>query len=192
MEYMKDPQGVALTYAPRLTWSLGHTGRDQAQTAYRIAASKLTGSGWSAAYDSGKVVSNVSQNVHLAASLSPDTLYTYTVQYWDKNGAVSDWATNATFSTAAASWANAKWIGQAQGQGGNFIARQTFVASKEVVRATAYVVGLGYYKLYVDGRSKSFYWFSPRICSRTLTDCVPPPPPRRGATQSIRALSIIR
>lgn len=136
MEYMENPQGVDVSYAPRLTWSLGHAARGQAQTAYRIAASELTGSGWNAAYDSGKVVSNVSQNVHLAASLMPDTLYTYSVQYWDKAGAVSAWATNATFSTAAASWGGARWIGQSQA--GNFIARQTFTASsKEVVRATA-------------------------------------------------------
>jgi len=52
--------------------------------------------------------------------------------------------------TRQASWGGAKWIGR--GVAGNFVARQTFTAAKKVVRATAYVVGLGYYKLFVDGQ----------------------------------------
>lgn len=61
-----------------------HSERAQAQTAYRVVTSSLTGSGWVAAYDSGKTASNVSQNVHLDSTLAADTLFQWTVQIWDK------------------------------------------------------------------------------------------------------------
>ena len=151
LEYMKDPQGVDVSYAPRATWALGHTERGQSQSGYRIAVSRFAGHGWVPAYDSGKVTGNASQNVHLAATLTPDTLYSWSVMYVDAAGEASPWAANATFSTGVEGWAAAQWIGQASGVTGPFQARTTFVtaAGKTVARVTIYAVGLGYYKLFV-------------------------------------------
>ena len=94
-------------------------------------------------WSSGKVTSNISQNVHLDAPLEPDTKYSWTVRYTDKAGAVSDWADNATFTTAPASW-KASWI-QPSTPSMSFLARKVFTlpAGAMVVRASVSCVGLG-------------------------------------------------
>jgi alpha-L-rhamnosidase len=59
------------------------------------------------------------------------------------------------FSTGlyvAGDWKNAVWIGGAPGQ-----YRQTFLVGKAVAAATAYVVGLGYYKLHLNGAKVSMH-----------------------------------
>lgn len=153
MEYMNNPMGVDVQYKPRLTWALGHTERGQGQSSYRLAVSKFVGSGWVSVHDA-TTTSNVSQNVPLEAELTPDTLYTWTVMYVDKSGAPSPWAANATFSTGVGNW-SAKWIGQ--NTSGSFQAGKQFQTAngKQIARATFYVVGLGYYKLYVNGKKIS-------------------------------------
>jgi len=85
------------------------------------------------------------------AALAPDTQYSWTVMYFDGNGEASPWATNATFSTGVKDWTKATWIGAAKP--GCFQARKTFTlaSSQQITRATIYAVGLGYYKLHVDG-----------------------------------------
>lgn len=40
---MNNPEGVDVSYQPRLTWALGHTERGEAQTAYRVELSKFNG-----------------------------------------------------------------------------------------------------------------------------------------------------
>ena len=147
--------GVDVPYQPRLTWALGHTDRGEAQTAYRVSVTAFTATGWASHYDSGVVKSNQSQNVHLQATLTPETLYSWTVQYTDSKGAVSPWAQNATFSTGVKNWDGASWIGQSVA--GCFQARKGFTipTTKPVARATVYGLGLGYYKLYVDGTKVS-------------------------------------
>jgi len=154
MEYMNNPSGVDVKYQPRLTWALAHTDRGEVQTAYRINVFKYTGSGWQESHDTGLVKSNISQNVHLTAPLENGTAYQWTVMFVDSQGKTSPWSEYASFSTGidlAAS--GAKWIGI--NQSGCFQARQEFYTKKEVARATAYGVGLGYYKLYVDGEKVS-------------------------------------
>ena len=151
VEYMNNPEGVDVPYAPRLTWAIGHTARGQVQSAYRVAVSKLTGDGWAAHYDSGKTSGNATQNQHLQADLTPGTKYSWTVRYYDGTGEASPWAGNGTFSTGVKDWTSAQWIGGASP--GCFQARKKFTTSvrKQIVRATIYAVGLGYYKLHVDG-----------------------------------------
>ena len=103
---------------------------------------------WAAHYDSGRTSGSATQNVHLQADLSPGTKYTWTVKYFDGGG-------DATFSTGVKDWAGAQWIGAASP--GCFQARKKFGLSSrtQIVRATVYAVGLGYYKLHVDGQRVS-------------------------------------
>lgn len=117
----------------------------------------VAGSGYVQCYDSSLTKSNRSQNVHLAAPLEPETAYQWRVMYTDTKSASSPWSTPASFSTGVKSWsavngANAdavKWIGQARP--GCFQARREFATRGPVTRAMVYGLGLGYYKLYVDG-----------------------------------------
>ena len=124
-------------------------------------------------WDSGRVVSNASQNVPLGSGvkLAADTAYSWSVRWWDRAGAVSANATSsfATGLYTEADWKGARWVGGAIGQ-----FRKAFAVKKPVARATAYVVGLGYYKLHLNGRQVSthelgaFTTFDRRVLYDTL------------------------
>jgi alpha-L-rhamnosidase len=174
VEYMENPTGVDVTYPLRFSWALGpHPQRGEAQSAYQIV---VTTADLKAAtvWDSGKVASNVSQNVPIGVkSLTADTPYKWTVKTWDRAGVVSA-ATTATFSTGLYTkddWKGAQWIG---GAGGQY--RKEFSAKGPVARATAYIVGLGYFKLHVSGKKVSdhelgaFTTYEERVYYSTI-DC---------------------
>ena len=99
-----------------------------------------------------RLASNVSQNVHIPFKLEPDTAYQWGVRYFDSEGAGSPWSGNFTFSTATTTLTTNDWIAPADSSPTPFQARASFPNSgKRVAKAFAYAVGLGYYKLFVDG-----------------------------------------
>ena len=63
VEYMEAPLGVDVAYPLRFTWAANHPDRAQGQSAYQIVVTEQRRSG--AVWDSGKVLSNHSQNVPL-------------------------------------------------------------------------------------------------------------------------------
>ncbi len=138
-EYMKNPMGVDVAQ-PRFFWTLQHTARGEKQTAYQI----MVEPGW----DSGKIASTESnQVVYNGPALRSGATYHWKVRYWDKQGIASPWSSSASFDTGLLSpseW-KAKWIG-----GGNQLRKQFDLPAKPV-RARAYVTGLGYYELHVNG-----------------------------------------
>ena len=177
VEYMDAPLGIDMAY-PRFTWSATHSERGQGQSAYQIVVTER-GRSQASVWNSGKIASNASQNVPLGsgAKLAPDTAYSWTVRWWDHAGAASAVATSA-FSTGLyteADWKGASWIG---GQIGQY--RKTFSVKGPVARATAYVIGLGYYHLHLNGKQVSshelgaFTTFDRRVMydSLDLTDAV--------------------
>jgi alpha-L-rhamnosidase len=139
----------ASQYPLRFSWSLEHSERGQQQTAYQIVVSD----GKTAVWDSKKTASNVTQNVPIGvAKLKADTSYTWSVKWWDSAGTESPEGT-AKFSTGLyteADWKGAKWIGGAMGQ-----YRGEHKLKGAVERVVAYVIGLGYYKLHVNGKKVS-------------------------------------
>lgn len=139
-EYMKNPMGVDAAQ-PRFFWTLEHTARGEKQTAYQVVVEP----GW----DSGKVVSSESTQVaYKGPALRSGATYRWKVRYWDKEGNASPWSATASFDTGlltASDW-KAKWIG-----GGNQLRKQ-FDLPSAPVRARAYVSGLGYYELYLNGQ----------------------------------------
>jgi alpha-L-rhamnosidase len=195
--------GTAAAASPlplRFTWSAVHTARQQRQTAYQlVVAAKGVDScggdnGSAVVWDSGTVRSNVSQNVPMGSGgdtssspsaqlLAPARAYCWGVRWWDANGAVSPWS-YSSFSTGLfteADWHGAAWLGASHGapagqtrkwQIGQF--RKNFTVRGAVARATAYVVGLGYYQLHLNGRLVSrhelgtFTTFDRRVMYDTL------------------------
>lgn len=144
-----------VAYPVRFSWALAHSDRGQAQTAYQVQVYRR-GVRESLMWDSGRVSSNQSQNVHYGGSaLGSDTALAWSVRVWDTASQPSPWAVNATFSTGLytpADWKGAAWIGiGAMAQ----LRKEFAVKATFVTRATAYVVGLGYYKLFVDGTKVS-------------------------------------
>lgn len=147
-EYLTDPLGVDVR-APRFFWAPDHAARGQAQSAFQVLVSTspecVKGDMW----DSGKTSSpDFTQVVYRGKPLAGDRSYFWKVRWWDKDGQASPYSAVARFDTGLfgpEDW-RGKWVG-----GGNQL-RKEFGADGMVVRARAYVCGLGYYELRVNGR----------------------------------------
>ncbi|MCS6953870.1 MAG: glycoside hydrolase family 78 protein [Bryobacteraceae bacterium] len=148
VEYLADPMGVDVA-RPRFSWTLAHPERGQRQTAYQVLVSLnpvlSSGDQW----DSGRVASPDSAHVVYAGRpLESGRTYYWKVRWWDKDGRASAYSRVARFHTgllAASDW-RGRWIG-----GGGQLRRE-FRLPGRPVRAHAYVSGLGYYELRINGR----------------------------------------
>lgn len=144
-EYMTGPMGVDTPH-PRFYWVPRHAERGAQPAAYQIVVTNGAGE---MVWDSGKVVSPESTHVAYAGkALESGKSYSWKVRYWDQAGRPSPYSSTAHFDTgllAASDW-KAKWI-----RGGNQ-ARKEFTLDAKPVRARAYVAGIGYYELRINGR----------------------------------------
>lgn len=178
-EYLKNPSVVDVQQ-PRLAWInvAGDDERGQVQTAFQIRVAttkdKLQDPDL---WDSKKVESNASTRVEYDG----DKLVTrqdcwWQVRVWDKNGEVSEWSEPAFWhmgllnvSDWQAKWIGAPWQGEealpkpARNLGGDGnrlqelpppapLFRKEFNATREVEKAVAYVTGLGYFEMYLNGK----------------------------------------
>jgi alpha-L-rhamnosidase len=176
-EYLKNPRVIDIL-KPRLSWINNDTGnkRNQAQTAWQI---RVSDSGDNLLKDdanlwnSGKVTSDESVNIIYGGKpLTSGQDCWWQVRVWDMDGNVSDWSEPAFWSMGLLNrddW-KAKWIG-APWQGEESLPkpsnpnarmpeqlpppapmlRKEFSIGKKVTRAVAYVTGLGYFELYLNG-----------------------------------------
>ncbi|MCS7120133.1 MAG: family 78 glycoside hydrolase catalytic domain [Nitrososphaerota archaeon] len=149
-EYAVNPLGVDVA-KPRLSWTLNHEERGRMQSAYQILVASWqenifndVGDMW----DSGKVYSNKSTNIEYGGKLLESCkTYYWKVRWWDDKGRISPWSKIATFETGILhqeEW-KARWI-----SGGNLL-RHRFILNGKVKSARAYVSGLGYYELRING-----------------------------------------
>ena len=152
-ENLLDPQGID-ALRPRLSWILDSSRSNEKQTAYEVVVDGY--------WDSGRVESDRSINVEYGGKeLAPATRYTWKVRVWDAEGKPSGWSKSATFSTGLKEW-TAQWIGHeepgnpqdAQPLPARYLRRE-FAVTKKVSRATAYVCGLGFFDLYLNGAKVS-------------------------------------
>ncbi len=157
----------------------------QSQTAWEIMVSesreKLL-SGDAGLWNSGKISSNESVNVKYngIALVSRQDCW-WRVRVWDRNGKVSDWSEPAFWSMGIlkpeewkASWIGAPWQDESalpkppspKSRSGRILTsaqipppapllRKSFNVNKEISSARAYVTGLGYFELYVNGKKVS-------------------------------------
>ena len=171
-EYLKDPLGIDVLN-PRLSWKLKSARQGESQTAYHVLVAssqdKLdndAGDLW----DTGKVKTD--QSIHIAykgKSLQSHMQCFWKVRLWDKDGKASSWSKTAMWSMGlldSKEW-QAKWIGLDPARGGmrpwgkvknggrelpaRYVRRE-FTVNKKIKRATAYVCGLGFFDLFVNGR----------------------------------------
>jgi len=160
-----DPLGVE-TPSPRLSWRIEGTRRGAAQAAYRIQAAsapELLAEGRPDLWDSGVAESSVNLFAPYGGPqpVSRQRCW-WRVQVTDEMGAVSSWSAAAVWEMGLLSEADwiAKWITRPDRIYGNWEAevlpaplfRKTFTVSSAPQRARAYVCGLGYYELIVNGR----------------------------------------
>ncbi len=174
-EYLKDPLGVDVE-RPRLSWVLEHPRRGQHQKAYRILASSTRdlalhegGDRW----DTGRVDSSATTHIPYGGVplLSGQPCF-WRIQWWDPQNRPSDFSDVAMFEVGLprkSDW-KARWISKKECREftstgtvllGEFLGdyinshgvylRNTFKVTKPVVRARAYVCGLGYCELRING-----------------------------------------
>ncbi len=159
-EYAVNPIGVDVIQ-PRFSWILGHSERARIQSAYRILIastpeilSRDTGDIW----DSKKVKSEKSVNVEYPGKpLVGKTIYYWKIKWWDNAGQASPFSDMATFEMGLLSqkdW-DAVWIG-----GGDLL-RNQFVIGGGVKRARAYICGLGWYELRINGQKVGDHQLDP-------------------------------
>ncbi|TGE24230.1 alpha-rhamnosidase [Hymenobacter aquaticus] len=165
-ELLTNPEGIDAT-APRLSWELSGPARGLEQTAYQVLVAstpeKLAadeGDLW----NSGQVSS--AQSVHVAYAGTPlrsRTLCYWKVRTWTTQGP-SAWSAPARWSMGLLNYLDWKgrWIGFDRAFPGDDETtharlsaryfRKEFKADKPIRQATAYIIGLGLYELYLNGQ----------------------------------------
>ncbi len=162
-EYLENPLGID-SINPRLSWILESLQRGQYQTAYQILVAttpELLESGKADLWDSGKVESDKTNQIEYAGKeLKPRQECFWKVRVWDKDGKASDFSEQGFWEMGLLDSLDykdpnrpafsAKWIGFPEIETPMF--RKKFFAKKNIRRARAYICGLGYYELYLNGK----------------------------------------
>ena len=157
-EYAANPLGIDAAW-PRLSWILRQDERGQRQTAYQIlVAGSLEALERDAAdvWDSGKVAcpETIGREYAGPPLLSRQRCF-WKVRVWDRDDRPSSYSESASWEMgllSADDW-QARWIGCAANWSGRALYfRYDFALEKPIVRASAYVAGLGYYELRLNGQ----------------------------------------
>ena len=171
-EYLENPVGLDNSN-PRLFWKMEKPVRGAMQTAYQIQAAtsiKLLEKDSTDLWDSGIVESVESIQIEYTGNkLIPGMEVFWRVRIWDENGEVSSWSKTARWEMSilnSEDW-RAKWIGApAKMTSGDlkyaspFFRKEIKLAGK-VQKARAYISGLGYYELYINGSKIGDHVLSP-------------------------------
>lgn len=147
-EYLENPMGIDVK-KPRFSWMLRHSEREQKQSAFQLIISSIPSAETSDLWDTGKVLSD--QSIHVVYGGKPlesDRTYYWKVRYWDKDDVPSPYSSVARFDTGLfhpEDW-QGEWIG------GRNQLRKKFSANGSVVRGRAFICGLGYYEMRLNGQ----------------------------------------
>ncbi len=160
VEYLFNPLGLDVAQ-PRLSWQLTATNRGARQTAYQILVAstpELLAANRADLWDSRRVRSDDSLNISYAGKpLRSGQEVFWKLRVWDENRRRTDWSEPAHWTMgllAPADW-KGKWIGASAPPATNanptYLLRHDLTLIRPVRRATAYICGLGYYELYLNG-----------------------------------------
>ncbi len=165
-EFLENPLGLNETH-PRFSWQLISSTRGTYQTAYQIlvasSAEKLA-QNQADLWDSGKQQSDATLNIrYQGKALKSHTQGFWKVKIWSTNGE-TPWSDVAHFGIGLRHYVDWKgrWIGldhasawDNEGQFSRLSARyfrKNVTVKKDLKQATAYIIGLGLYELYVNGQ----------------------------------------
>lgn len=175
-EHLTNPFGIT-TASPRFSWMPEHPKRGAKQAAYQVIVSperdfieKEVGDYW----DSERVTSEQTSGIAYAGEfLWSGKKYYWRVRWWDEEGSASPYSETASFEMGLlqkrdwkAKWASRKKAPEFQSKGnvtlgensGEFVQspalylRKEFEVKGKIRRARAYVCGLGYYELRLNGQ----------------------------------------
>ena len=174
-EYGVNPLGVE-SPQPRFSWVLQSPERGQMQSARQIlvaSTEEKLAAGIGDKWNSGKLASQQSVNVAYQGSplVSGERCY-WKVRCWDRGGRVGPWSRPAWFEIGLLKqddW-KGKWIGMETkgsphkpGEAPTPLLRQKFHIAKPIKRARAYISGLGWYELLINGRKVGDRFLDPVI-----------------------------
>lgn len=171
-EYLENPLGLDVP-APRLFWKMEATNQGARQTAWQIQVSsseeKLS-SGMPDFWDSGVVKSDQSIQIEYKGKpLQSGQKVFWRVKIWNETGAESPWSKTSSWEMAlmiGSDW-QAKWIGAPKSMMSGELKyaspffRKEIQLSGKVKKARAYISGLGYYELYLNGKKSGDHVLSP-------------------------------
>ncbi|MFJ8825296.1 family 78 glycoside hydrolase catalytic domain [Streptomyces sp. NPDC102467] len=152
-----EPLSVEAAH-PLLSWKLDAHERDALQSAYQIRVATSPSAlahGRADVWDSGRHHSAESVSVpYQGRHLTPGTRYYWQVRVWDAHGLPSAWSSPSYWETALQNsddWKGAQWIAPSDPKTGSPLLRKDFTLGKKVTRARAYVAGLGFHELRLNG-----------------------------------------
>ncbi len=161
-EYLNNPMGIDVA-RPRLSWIMESRERGARQTAFQILVASSPDKlkeGQADLWDTGKVESD--QSIHVAyngVGLVSRARCWWKVRVWNEDGRVTGWSPVSFWEMGllyGKDW-DAKWISAPavepnvlDVQPSPFFRRE-FTIDKPIVQARAYICGLGYYELYLNG-----------------------------------------
>lgn len=174
-EYLDNPLAIE-SEQPLLSWQLHSAERGKRQTAYRILVSgslsalkKNKGDYW----DTGVVRSSQSVQVKYAGKplVSRQQLF-WKVMVWDENNQSTGWSETAHWAMGLLEphdW-SARWIGAQEDVYPDSTLtypapyfRKEFVTDKPVKQAKAYISGLGFYEMYINGKKAGDQVLAPAV-----------------------------
>ena len=171
-EYLENPLGLDIQN-PQLFWKMEKQGRGAKQTAYQVqvaSSENLLAKDSADFWDSGKVISDQSIQIkYNGKPLQSGMEVSWRVRIWDEKGEVSSWSKTARWEMALMKpdqW-QAKWIGAtAEITTGELkyaspFFRKQITLSGKIKKARAYISGLGYYELYINGKKSGDHVLSP-------------------------------
>ena len=161
-EYISNPIGMD-ELSPRLSWQMKKDARGSRQTAYRIlvgTTNELVSDDNPDLWDSGIVESDQSvQIVYKGKPLSSGKIVSWKVKIWDEDKNESEWSSTSYWEMGLLDkndW-HGKWIGAPASLAAKEwkfpspLFRKKISISKKIRNARAYISGLGYYELYING-----------------------------------------
>jgi alpha-L-rhamnosidase len=158
-EYLDNPLGIDTTQ-PRLSWVVESKQRAEKQTAYQILAASseaLLKSDSGDLWDSGKVASDQTLHVVYAGkALNSCQRCYWKVRVWDKDGKASAYSRPACWDMGLLTpqdW-QGQWIARTADTNSlpAPMLRRAFTLEGKIKQARAYICGLGYYELHLNGK----------------------------------------
>ena len=157
-EYLTTPLGIDVA-EPRLMWKLQSPVGGVSQSAYRVVVAtspEQLEAGNADVWNSGRIKSGDQTVVcSPAAPLKSHTRYFWKVETWDDNGRMPVTTPVSWFETGKMTpgeW-KAQWITDSHDKQYKPapMFRREFATGKQIASARAYICGLGYYELYLNG-----------------------------------------
>jgi alpha-L-rhamnosidase len=160
-----NPLGIDIPN-PRFSWQLASERRNIIQTAYEIRVTDQSGNTYF--WKSGKQSGNQSIYVPYAGiTLKPATFYYWQVRVWDNQGEVTEWSQKSFWQMGLLNpgdW-KAHWIETESPadtvNGPALLFRKSFVASKKIKSAVAFVTVHGMYEASINGKKMGDAFLTP-------------------------------